>query len=86
MDMTMASAPSALGGQMGDCDTCAGKTMKPSAVCDLMCSATVAIALETPAVLGVFPLLVNYGLIPEVRAVGRVPAVNLSPPRTTFLI
>ena len=86
MDLTMSASGMTAGSEMGDCDTCTGKTMKSSAVCDVMCAASVAIALDTPARLDVVPLLTDYDLIPEVRGVGRVPAVNLSPPRTISLI
>ena len=74
------------GGGMGDCITCTDKTMKSPAVCDVMCSTSGAIALDTSAKLDVVPLLANYAMVPEVRAVGRVPAVDLSPPRTITLI
>lgn len=86
MNMTMASAPSSLGGQMGDCDTCTGKAMKSSALCDALCDATVGIVVETPVRLDIFPLLLDCGMITAVRAVGRVPPVNLAPPRIITLI
>ena len=86
MDLTMSAAGMTAGEAMGDCDTCTGKTVKSSALCDVMCSAPAAVALDTSAGLDAFPLLADHGMIPEVRAVGRVPAVDLSPPRTITLI
>ena len=82
----MASTPATLGGQMGDCAACMGKTMKPSALCDELCNAPVAIALVTSAKLEAFPLLADYGIIPDVKAEGRIPGFDPSPPRTTALI
>ena len=86
MDLAMSATGMTAGGAMGDCDTCTGKTIKSATVCDVMCAASVAIAPDTSARLDAFPLLADYGMIPEVRAVGRVPAVDLSPPRTITLI
>ena len=86
MDLAMSATGITAGEAIGDCDTCTGKTIKSATVCDVMCAASVAIAPDTSARLDAFPLLVGYGMIPEVRAVGRVPAVDLSPPRTITLI
>lgn len=54
MDKTTASAPSSLGGKMGCCERSAGTMLTCSAVCDIACAVTVAIAVETPTKQGDF--------------------------------
>ena len=86
MEQTMASVATTDGGAMGDCDACTGKTMKSGALCDLACNPPVAIAVTVPNGPDSDLLLTDYGLIPNLRADGRVPAINPSPPRPFTLI
>ena len=86
MEQTMTSAATTGGGAMGDCDACTGKTMKSGMLCDLACNTPAAIATASPDRLDIDPLSTDYGMIANVRATGRVPAIDPSPPRTFILI
>ena len=86
MEPAMASAAMTANGGMGDCVTCTGKPMKSGELCSLACSTLVAVTLLTRGKPDFDLRLVDYGIIPNLLAVGRVPAVNLSPPRTISLI
>ena len=86
MEQTVNSVATTGSGDVGDCNACTGKTVKSGMLCDLACNTPAAIATATPDRLDIDPRSTDYGMIADVRATGRVPAIDPSPPRTFTLI